>query len=215
MDENRSNIESNAIDQDICNRSIAPAKNILKSTALEPTGNDDSATVSSGDAHISNNIVKNNINANPNDVVSAFDVARYILEKLHQCTAMKLQKLLYYCQSWYLVWNDKPLFSEPIEAWANGPVVRSVFQCHRGLYTLTPMNFAFGNMSKLTDQQKSDIDSVLDAYGDKSSQWLVNKTHLELPWQKARKGLGMTERGNVIIPLDSMAEYYSALDGQK
>ena len=51
---------------------------------------------------------------------SVFDVAQYILETCGTMSAMKLQKLVYYSQAWSLVWNDKPLFYEEIEAWAGG-----------------------------------------------------------------------------------------------
>jgi hypothetical protein len=36
--------------------------------------------------------------------------------------AMKLHKILYYCQAWSLVWDDKPLFRERIEAWVTVPL---------------------------------------------------------------------------------------------
>ena len=49
---------------------------------------------------------------------------------------MKLQKLLYYCQAWALVWDDKPLFKEKIEAWISGPVVRTLYNTHRGKFLL-------------------------------------------------------------------------------
>ena len=142
---------------------------------------------------------------------TVFDAAAYILEKLGRCTTMKLHKLLYYCQAWSLVWDDAPLFSEPIEAWANGPVVRTLFNCHRGLFELTRDNFMYGNSSLLTPVQKETIDSVLSFYGDKPVQWLVNLTHSESPWRDARKGLDVTERGNAVIGLTEMAEYYSSL----
>ena len=55
--------------------------------------------------------------------VSAHDVAREIRQQLPRVGILKLQKLLYYCQGWYIAWTDAPLFGEQIEAWANGPVV--------------------------------------------------------------------------------------------
>jgi uncharacterized phage-associated protein len=57
--------------------------------------------------------------------VSVFDVAAYILEKQpkkHPITAWKLQKLIYYCQAWSLVWDEQSIFKEKILAWANGPI---------------------------------------------------------------------------------------------
>lgn len=47
------------------------------------------------------------------------DVAAYILEHAGPLTAMKLQKLVYYSQAWQLVWEDKALFPERIEAMFN------------------------------------------------------------------------------------------------
>ena len=37
-------------------------------------------------------------------VATVFEVAKYILEKKEKMSTMKLQKLLYYCQAWSLVW---------------------------------------------------------------------------------------------------------------
>ncbi|HSX11345.1 MAG TPA: type II toxin-antitoxin system antitoxin SocA domain-containing protein, partial [Chlamydiales bacterium] len=65
--------------------------------------------------------------------VSVLDVAAYILEKQPKnepITAWKLQKLVYYCQAWSLVWDEKPLFKEKILAWANGPVVKELYLRH-------------------------------------------------------------------------------------
>ncbi len=55
--------------------------------------------------------------------VSVESVAAYILSQHGKLSAMKLQKLVYYCQAWSLVWDEAPLFQEQIQAWANGPVV--------------------------------------------------------------------------------------------
>ena len=64
-------------------------------------------------------------------MVSVYDVAQYILGKIGPLTTMKLQKLLYYSQAWSLVWDDKPLFAEEFEAWANGPVCRELYNMHK------------------------------------------------------------------------------------
>ncbi len=137
------------------------------------------------------------------------DVAAYILEKLGSMTAMKLQKLVYYCQAWSLVWDDQPLFQERIEAWANGPVVPALYECHRGEFQITRL--PKGNPTNLTPTESETIDKVLEFYGDKSSQWLSDLTHKEDPWIEARKGLAPGERGDEEITLAAMAEYYSSL----
>ena len=69
----------------------------------------------------------------------AVDVAAYILEKCGRMSTWRLQKLLYYCQAWHLVWADRPLFPERIEAWANGPVVREVYERHKGKFQVSKM----------------------------------------------------------------------------
>src|SRR6266852_3993826 len=100
---------------------------------------------------------------------------------------MKLQKLVYYSQAWSLVWDEAPLFPERIEAWANGPVVRELYEAHRGLFRIQSMGP--GNPEKLTKEQRDTIDAVLNFYGDKPSQWLSDLTHQEAPWLNARKGI--------------------------
>ncbi len=141
--------------------------------------------------------------------VSVLDVAAFILSKLGPMTTMKLQKLVYYCQAWSLVWDEKPLFKEDIEAWANGPVVRALFNYHRSQYMISSV--LIGNPDLLDGQQKETIDAVLDYYGDKSSQWLSDLTHMEDPWKLTRMDIPEFERGNKIIPLELLAEYYGSL----
>lgn len=143
---------------------------------------------------------------------SVFDVARYVLYTIGgTITTMKLHKLLYYCQVWHIVWEDRPLFPQRIEAWANGPVVRELFNFHKGMFDISFQQFTLGNMSKINNTQKEDIDIVLHTYGDKTSQWLVDQTHREAPWADARKGLAPLERGNAVITPEAIHQYYSSL----
>lgn len=141
--------------------------------------------------------------------IQVFDVAAHILERIGTMTTMKLQKLVYYSQAWSLVWDEQPLFEETIEAWANGPVVRSLFDYHRGMYEIS--SIVIGNPRLLNEVQQETVDAVLEYYGDQSAQWLIELTHMEDPWIQARKGLPPLERGNRVIPLDTMADYYSSL----
>ena len=143
--------------------------------------------------------------------VRAIDVAAYILGKMGLCTSMKLHKLLYYCQAWSLVWDEAPLFNDRIEAWANGPVVKDLFPIHRGLFQVDANLFGTGNPKRLSRAQMDTIDSIIEFYGHKTAQWLINLTHSESPWKEARKGLDAMERGSKEITLESMYEYYSSL----
>jgi uncharacterized phage-associated protein len=143
--------------------------------------------------------------------VSVFDVAKYIIAAKGSLSAMKLQKLVYYCQAWSLVWDESPLFNERIEAWISGPVVPALFSEHKGKYMVTAADISQGDPSKLSPDQEETVKKVLDFYGGKNSQWLSDLTHMEDPWKIARKGLADNERGNSEITNDSMQEYYSSL----
>lgn len=140
---------------------------------------------------------------------SAHDVAAYILEKRGPMSAMKLQKLVYYAQAWSLVWDDRPLFRERIEAWAHGPVVPELYQEHRGRFEV--QDWPRGNPRALDEDARETVDSVLDYYGGRNAQVLSDMTHSEEPWRRARGGLPEGERGNAEITLDSLMEYYSSL----
>jgi len=121
---------------------------------------------------------------------------------------MKLQKLVYYCQAWSLVWEERPMYENRIEAWANGPVVVDLYSAHRGQYMLESVS---GDSSRLSMSDVETIDAVLEYYGERSSQWLSDLTHQEKPWLKARGSLPRGWRGSEEITLASMAEYYGSL----
>lgn len=144
-------------------------------------------------------------------MANVFDVARYILDQQGQITTVKLQKLVYYCQAWSLVWDEKPLFNEPIQAWANGPVVPTLFNLHRGLFYITSSDLPIGDPNSLTQEQKETIDSVLKYYGGKSAQWLIDLTHIEDPWKDARGKCGCGEACINEITNAAMMNYYSGL----
>lgn len=144
-------------------------------------------------------------------MASVHDVAKYILEQRRgPITTMKLQKLCYYSQAWHLVWDEEPLFHEKIEAWANGPVVRELFNAHRGEFSVT--DWPLGASARLNASQKGTIDAVLEAYGSLSGRQLSALTHGEGPWRDAREGLGPTDRSERVIELGALAVYYGALD---
>lgn len=147
-------------------------------------------------------------------MANVFDVARYILELCKErrelpITTWKLQKLVYYSQAWSLVWDDQPLFEEPIEAWANGPVCPELYMAHRGQFKISLM--LLGNSDVLSDDQKETIRVVVDSYAEKSAHYLSELTHQEEPWKNARIGIPPGVRSNQVISQESMAEYYGGL----
>lgn len=145
-------------------------------------------------------------------MATVFDVAAYVLNRRGVMSAMKLQKLCYYAQAWSLVWDDKPLFEEEIQAWANGPVCPALYDVHRGRFDVGPdLLEGRGNPDVLNDEQQATVDAVLGYYGGKPSTWLSELTHSEAPWVDARADLTPGMRGNTPITLAAMAEYYGSL----
>ena len=142
-------------------------------------------------------------------MAEVLDVAAYILKKQGPMTAMKLQKLVYYCQAWSLVWQSKPLFPNDIEAWANGPVSRELYRAHRGQFRLA--SISGGRSIALKAAERRVVNPVLGYYGDKTPQWLSELTHAEAPWKDAREGLAPGARGQRKITQAAMAEYYGSL----
>ena len=122
-------------------------------------------------------------------MATVLDVAKYILVQSGSITAMKLQKLVYYSQAWTLVWDEEPLFSERIEAWANGAVIPALYSAHRGQFLVSVESFPDGNIEALNTHQKENIDKVLGYYGKYTAQQLSDINHQETPWITTRDGL--------------------------
>ena len=141
--------------------------------------------------------------------MNAHDVAAYLLGERGRIPAIKLHKLLYYSQAWSLVWDDRPLFNDKIEAWANGPVVPTIYRCHRGSYYV--MRDGNGDPDKLNQDARETVNAVLEFYGDRSSAELSSLTHSEDPWKNARAGLLPGQQSRNVITRSAMAEYYSSL----
>jgi uncharacterized phage-associated protein len=136
---------------------------------------------------------------------SVLDVAAYILKQHGPMTAMKLQKLVYYSQAWSIAWDDEAIFPEEIEAWKDGPVVRKLWDAHRGQYRVE--SIGGGSPDRLSAPQKETVDAVLKFYGEKSAQWLSDLTHLESPWKNA-----WNQGQSSIISKTVLGEYYSSIE---
>lgn len=140
----------------------------------------------------------------------AVDVASYILQEKGRLTGYQLQKLLYYSQAWCLVTQDRPLFSEVVRAWANGPVVYDVYTEHAGKYTVAFRDVS-GSPDNLSAQDVAVVDAVLDSYGVLSGDDLRDLSHHEDPWRDAYDGTSSLQ--SPVITSDAMTEYYSSLMG--
>ena len=125
-------------------------------------------------------------------------------------TNNKLQKLVYYAQAWSLVFNNKKLFNDPIEAWIHGPAVRKLYLQYR--------NMGFGPIQKDIDEKtiiidkkdKAILDEVWTIYGKYDAEYLEILSHCEQPWQDTREGLQVYEGSSNEITRESMKQFYSA-----
>lgn len=162
-------------------------------------------------------------------MVNIFDLAKYTILRLLQngnsITPLKLQKILYYLQAWFLVYfKEERLFDEQPEAWVNGPVYRNVYEAYRdkGLYsqlTLADVGVAeeevtnvLGELHQsmnLSDEKWALIEQVLTHYGSMSQDRLIFLTHSQLPWNEARRGVAPFAYSDQKISFKSMYDYYS------
>lgn len=147
-------------------------------------------------------------------MASIIDVAKYILERKGTMSTMKLQKLCYYSQAWTLAWDEKPLFEENFQAWANGPVCRELFDWHRGKFLISADDLPqLCGEHNISVTERETIDKVLEFYGNKEGHWLSELTHKERPWKEARQKANALpgDSCSEVITKESMADYYAGL----
>src|SRR5712691_6673433 len=125
------------------------------------------------------------------------DVAAAVIERLGEMTTMKLQKLVYYCQAWHLARHKSPMFHEEIQAWKDGPVVRALFEVHRGRLTVSA--WERGNPANLSSDELQTVDWVAETYGHLSPEYLSRVTHADSPWNMARSEINAQAPANVPI----------------
>ena len=147
-------------------------------------------------------------------------VCDYIIFRLKsedeaQLSHLKLQKLLYYVQSWNLAFYSKPLFSGKFQAWIHGPVNRVIYDRFKdSKFIYSPINLSDiinPNITELiSHENKSHIDVVLEVYAPFTDTDLEIKTHEEEPWLEARNGYVASERCEVELNENTMHRYYNA-----
>jgi uncharacterized phage-associated protein len=114
-----------------------------------------------------------------NKIIASTDVAQG-----ETISNLKLQKLLYYLQGFFIAVYDRKLFVEPIEAWQYGPVVRDAYLHfkHFGSASISLSDEVV--VIDLPTNESELFDEVLNEYGQFSAIKLMNMTHEELPWKK-------------------------------
>lgn len=143
--------------------------------------------------------------------IKAVDIAKWFLSNVDRqsgddITHLKLQKLIYYSQAWWLANKGEPLFEESFEAWAHGPVVKAVWNEYRDYgWESLPVPKSF---PALAPEVQNYLKRVYDIYGKYSAKFLEDLTHKEEPWLKARGNLSPEARSDSIISTEVMKEFY-------
>lgn len=147
------------------------------------------------------------------------DVCDYFIisacEAESQLSNLKLQKLLYYSQAWYLAFKGQALFYGKFQAWIHGPVNREIYNRFlptKSLYSaITDCDVLNRNPTEsFTHEQQAFLNSILEVYMPYSGTQLEEMTHGEKPWQDARKGYSDSQRCEQEISEKTMMEFYSA-----
>jgi uncharacterized phage-associated protein len=139
---------------------------------------------------------------------SALSIARYFISLQDEdagdtISNLKLQKLLYYAQGYYVGLHGAgdPLFRDIIYAWKHGPVVKSVYNhyAHYGAQAI-PHEEA----PRLDSETVKFLDEIYRVYGRFSAWALRQMTHEEEPWKKHYD----PDIKNVEIPKTSLASFF-------
>ena len=147
------------------------------------------------------------------------DVCDFIISEVTEggtpLNLLKLQKLIYYCDAWYLAFDKGPLFEEKFQAWVHGPVSRRVYDRFvetKDLYspvTISDLRPGF-NPNSLTPAIRGHIKSVLEVYNKFTGSQLEEMTHREDPWIITRKGLAPAERCEKEIDKTLIKTFYAS-----
>lgn len=143
----------------------------------------------------------------PNDIAE-FILRNYDYDKMKEMiTPLKLQKLLNYIYSYLLTFGYK-IFDESPQAWAHGPVFKSVYDNYSS-YGYRCIDIPQEERSLHEKELEKFILKIAEGYGRFSAKDLEHLTHKEKPWIAARKRAEVKEGEYCTeIILDSDIESY-------
>lgn len=154
------------------------------------------------------------------------DISRYIISYSNKMdygiSNLKLQKVLYFVQAYFLIQTGHPCFKDKIEAWDFGPVVPKAYGEYKqyGCGDI-PTTKSFIMIDKdniwnskrvefkeiaISDDDKSLIDKVIDKFSDYSATDMVELTQHQTPWIDA-----ISSQSNE-IKNESIFEYFNNID---
>ncbi len=134
-------------------------------------------------------------------------ISNYIIAKCNQdekaITNLRLQKILYYVQGYFLRTYHESAFASDIEAWTYGPVVPDSYYdfCLNGAREIHLSQESIDeNLNKIeTHQHVRLLNNVIDACMNIPISQLVNKTHSERPWKDSKKDYSREKISKEII----------------
>ena len=145
--------------------------------------------------------------------VTAQQVADYLIDFANEAgeliTNLKLQKLLYYAQGYYLAIEGKELFEDEIEAWVHGPVIPNVYRQYKD-FRWQPINKEV-DAPTLSKNVAGFLNLIIETFLPIDAYKLERMTHKESPWIKARRGLPPNAICQNTIKLADMKDYFTAL----
>ncbi len=160
-------------------------------------------------------------------IMTALHLAHIVTHLVNQkgdtVSHKKLQKLLYYVESWNMVHLGNPMIDEDFQAWVHGPVLPSLYHELKGygfndLKVVADENDTPDELinniiaeNKITEDQLALIDSVLQKYATLNSFQLELLTHSEAPWIEARGACPPHQSCTNTISKERMKEFYSTL----
>ncbi|MBV7437296.1 Panacea domain-containing protein [Aeromonas sp. sif2416] len=103
-------------------------------------------------------------------------------------TPLKLQKMVFYADAWYMALNDgAELVPDRFEAWVHGPVARELygrFADYKWQPIIQPIE-----RPNLPEEVIEHLDEIYEIFGGFSAYELEQMTHQEEPWLQARGAL--------------------------
>ncbi len=130
-------------------------------------------------------------------------------------TNLKLQKILYYAQGWYLANFTKPLFKDEIQAWKFGPAIYSIYKAFEKYGSLPITEVVTKNeLSEINQKDKKFLDEVWGVYKKYSGTDLMQSTHNEKPWKDTRLDITESANSETVIQIISILEYFKSLKDQ-
>lgn len=147
------------------------------------------------------------------DYASPNKVSDFLLYECRQrgeiLTNLKLQKLIYYAQAWWLALKQEPLFSEDFEARVHGPVLPSQYQRFKK-YKWSPILEEMV-LPHLPKEICSHLTEIMDVFGIETAIALELMTSQESPWLEARKGIEADRPSSNVISQESMESFYKSM----